>query len=61
MIKKYSQKINKEIPGVKAIMGEPADYIELHADYLSKEKKPLITREDNWIITNKAYSGYISL
>jgi len=51
MIEKYSQKINKEIPGVKAIMGEPADYIELHADYLSKENKPLITREDNWIIT----------
>ena len=40
MIEKYSQKINKEIPGVKAIMGEPADYIELHADYLSKENKP---------------------
>ena len=48
MVNKFSEELGKEVKGVKAIIGQVPDYVELVFQYLDKTKDYLFGAKDNY-------------
>jgi len=48
MVEKFSQELGKKVPGVKAIIGQAPDYVELAFTHLDSTKEYLFGAKDNY-------------